>query len=59
MSIAVGSCIQIASLVIPVLVIVAWGLDKPLTLFFDPLETPCLSLSAIIVKFPTEDGRTS
>jgi len=45
MSVAVGSCIQIALFVIPVLVIVAWGLGKPLTLFFDPLETlvrpPC------------------
>lgn len=39
MSVAVGSCIQIALFVIPVLVLVAWGLGKPLTLFFDPLET--------------------
>lgn len=45
MSVAVGSCIQIALFVIPALVIVAWGLDKPLTLFFDPLETlVCFSL---------------
>lgn len=39
MSVAVGSCIQIALFVIPVLILVAWGLDKPLTLLFDPLET--------------------
>jgi Ca2+:H+ antiporter len=39
MSVAVGSCIQIAFFVIPLLVIVAWGLGKPLTLLFDPLET--------------------
>ena len=39
MSVAVGSCIQISLFVIPALVIVAWGLGKPLTLFFDPLET--------------------
>ncbi|KAG5652243.1 hypothetical protein H0H81_005701 [Sphagnurus paluster] len=39
MSVAVGSCIQIALFVIPVLVIVAWGLGKPLTLLFDSLET--------------------
>lgn len=58
MSVAVGSCIQIALFVIPVLVIVAWGLGKPLTLFFDPLETLCLFLSVIIVKFAIEDGRT-
>jgi Ca2+:H+ antiporter len=39
MSVAVGSCIQIALFVIPVLVLVAWGMGKPLTLLFDPLET--------------------
>ena len=44
MSVAVGSCIQISLFVIPVLVIVAWGLGKPLTLFFDPLETLVCSL---------------
>ena len=46
MSVAVGSCIQISLFVIPVLVIVAWGLGKPLTLFFDPLETLVCSLFA-------------
>jgi len=39
MSVAVGSCIQIALFVIPLLVLVAWGMDKPLTLYFDELET--------------------
>jgi len=39
MSVAVGSCIQIAFFVIPVLILVAWGMGKPLTLLFDPLET--------------------
>ncbi|KAH6906185.1 calcium ion transporter [Coprinopsis sp. MPI-PUGE-AT-0042] len=50
MSVAVGSCIQIAFFVIPLLVIVAWGLGKPLTLLFDPLET--------FVKFSVEDGKS-
>jgi Ca2+:H+ antiporter len=39
MSVAVGSCIQIALFVIPILVLVAWGMGKPLMLLFDPLET--------------------
>ena len=39
MSVAVGSCIQIALFVIPVLILIAWGLGKPLTLLFDPIET--------------------
>jgi Ca2+:H+ antiporter len=39
MSVAVGSCVQIALFVIPMLILIAWGMDKPLTLLFDPLET--------------------
>jgi Ca2+:H+ antiporter len=39
MSVAVGSCIQIALFVVPVLILVAWGIGKPLTLLFDPVET--------------------
>ena len=39
MNVAVGSCIQIALFVIPVLILVAWGMGKPLTLLFDPIET--------------------
>jgi calcium/proton exchanger cax len=39
MSVAVGSCIQISLFVIPLLILIAWGLGKPLTLLFDPVET--------------------
>lgn len=58
MSVAVGSCIQIALFVIPVLVLVAWGMDKPLTLFFDPMETLVLFFSVLLVKFSIEDGKS-
>lgn len=58
MSVAVGSCIQIALFVIPVLVLVAWGLGKPLTLLFDPLETLVLFFSVLLVKFSVEDGKS-
>lgn len=58
MSVAVGSCIQIAFFVIPLLVIVAWGLGKPLTLLFDPLETFALFFAVLVVKFSVEDGRS-
>ncbi|KAK7052222.1 Sodium/calcium exchanger protein-domain-containing protein [Favolaschia claudopus] len=58
MSVAIGSCIQIALFVIPVLVLVAWGMDKPLTLLFDPLETLVLFLSVLLVKFSLEDGKS-
>ncbi|RDB30085.1 Vacuolar calcium ion transporter [Hypsizygus marmoreus] len=58
MSVAVGSCIQIALFVIPVLILVAWGMDKPLTLLFDPLETVVLFFSVLLVKFSVEDGKS-
>ncbi|KAF8880651.1 Sodium/calcium exchanger protein-domain-containing protein [Infundibulicybe gibba] len=58
MSVAVGSCIQISLFVIPVLVLVAWGMDKPLTLLFDPLETIVLFFSVLLVKFSVEDGKS-
>ncbi|KAF9643475.1 hypothetical protein BDM02DRAFT_3191609 [Thelephora ganbajun] len=51
-------CSWIPLFIVPVLVIVTWGLGKPLKLFFDLLETLCLFLSIIIVKFSIEDGRT-
>ncbi|THU75870.1 hypothetical protein K435DRAFT_706217 [Dendrothele bispora CBS 962.96] len=57
MNVAVGSCIQIALFVIPVLVLVAWGMDKPLMLFFDELETLVLFFSVLLVKFSVEDGK--
>ncbi|KAI0077464.1 calcium/proton exchanger [Panus rudis PR-1116 ss-1] len=58
MSVAVGSCIQIALFVIPALILISWGLGKPLTLLFDPIETMCLFLSVLIVKFSIEDGKS-
>ncbi|EEB92606.1 hypothetical protein MPER_08860 [Moniliophthora perniciosa FA553] len=58
MSVAVGSCIQIALLVIPVLILVAWGMDKPLTLLFDEVETVVLFFSVLLVKFAIEDGKS-
>ncbi|KAF4609990.1 hypothetical protein D9613_010509 [Agrocybe pediades] len=58
MSVAVGSCIQIALFVIPILVLVAWGMGKPLTLLFDPLETVVLFFSVLLVKFSVEDGKS-
>ncbi|KAJ3569226.1 hypothetical protein NP233_g5193 [Leucocoprinus birnbaumii] len=58
MSVAVGSCIQIALFVVPILVIVAWGMGKPLTLLFDPLETVVLFFSVLLVKFSVEDGKS-
>ncbi|KAG6860652.1 hypothetical protein C0995_009017 [Termitomyces sp. Mi166 len=58
MTVAVGSCIQIALFVIPLLILIAWGMNKPLTLLFDPLETIVLFFSVLLVKFSVEDGKS-
>lgn len=58
LGVAVGSCTQITLFVIPLLVTVAWGMGKPLSLLFDPLETSSIFLTVLLVKFVIEDGRT-
>lgn len=39
MSIAIGSSIQVSLCILPILVLVAWPLGQPLTMYFDPFET--------------------
>ncbi|SJX62190.1 related to VCX1-Vacuolar Ca++/H+ exchanger [Sporisorium reilianum f. sp. reilianum] len=58
-SIAIGSSIQIALFVIPLLVLVAWMGDKPLTLLFDPFATILLFLTVLIVNFAIADNRSN
>ncbi|POW12546.1 hypothetical protein PSHT_08052 [Puccinia striiformis] len=57
MAVAVGSSIQIALFVVPLLVILGWIMDKPLTLLFDPFESITLFLSVLIVNI--QDGRAN
>jgi len=57
--VAVGSSIQIALFVIPLLVIIAWGLDKPLSLLFDPFQSVVLFLSVLLANYTTQDGRAN
>jgi len=59
MSVAVGSSIQIALFVIPLLIIIAWIANKPLSLFFDTFETVVVFLSVLIVNYAIADGRTN
>ncbi|TKY86380.1 hypothetical protein EX895_004529 [Sporisorium graminicola] len=58
-SIAIGSSIQIALFVIPLLVLIAWMGDKPLTLLFDPFATILLFLTVLIVNFAIADNRSN
>jgi Ca2+:H+ antiporter len=58
-SVAVGSSIQIALFVIPLLVTLGWILGKPLTLFFDPFESIALFLAVLTVNYTVQDGRSN
>ncbi|TDL25504.1 calcium/proton exchanger [Rickenella mellea] len=57
--VAVGSSIQIALFVIPLMVIIAWGLGKPLLLLFDPFESVTLFLAVLTVNYVVQDGKSN
>ncbi|KAK4044342.1 Sodium/calcium exchanger protein-domain-containing protein [Parachaetomium inaequale] len=57
--VAVGSSIQIALFVTPLVVILGWGLGKDMGLFFTLFETVCVFVSAFIVNFLVLDGRSN
>ncbi|ORY23037.1 putative Calcium:hydrogen antiporter [Naematelia encephala] len=57
--VSVGSSIQIAAGMIPLLVIIAWPLNKDLTLFFANFETIVLFVSVMLVNLLLQDGRAN
>jgi len=57
--VAVGSSIQIAAGMIPLLVLIAWPLHKDLTLFFANFETIVLFVSVMLVNLLLQDGRSN
>ncbi|KAK4170295.1 putative vacuolar calcium ion transporter [Cladorrhinum sp. PSN259] len=57
--VAVGSSIQIALFVTPLVVIIGWAMDRNMTLYFTLFETVCLFVSAFIVNFLVLDGRSN
>ncbi|CAI4218525.1 unnamed protein product [Parascedosporium putredinis] len=57
--VAVGSSIQIALFVTPLVVILGWCMQKEMTLYFTLFETVCLFVSAFIVNFLVLDGRSN
>ncbi|KAF8331982.1 Sodium/calcium exchanger protein-domain-containing protein [Cantharellus anzutake] len=59
MGVAVGSSMQIALLVIPFLVVLAWIIEKTLTFLFDPFESIVLFLAVLTVAFAISDGRSN
>ncbi|KAI1259966.1 Sodium/calcium exchanger protein-domain-containing protein [Xylariaceae sp. FL1019] len=57
--VAIGSSIQIALFITPIVVIIGWIIDQPMTLYFTLFETVCLFVSAFIINFLILDGRSN
>ena len=58
-SVAVGSSLQIALFVAPVLVLAGWLLDKPMDLNFDELELVAVAVAVLITNSISSDGRSN
>ncbi|MEA5533830.1 calcium/proton exchanger [Crocosphaera sp. XPORK-15E] len=59
MSVAVGSSLQIALFVAPVLVIVGWLLGQPMDLNFNPFELVAVSVAVLLTNSISSDGRSN
>ena len=60
MSICIGSAIQVALVVAPLLVILSWLLGRPMTLVFhNPLDLFAIAGTAFIVNAIAGDGETT
>jgi len=57
--ICVGSSIQIATFVVPLLVVVGWFSGHDLTLFFDDFETVAFFVSVMLVNLLIQDGKSN
>jgi len=58
-TICVGSSIQIAAFVVPLLVIVGWLTGHELSLFFAHFETIVLFVSVILTNTLIQDGKSN
>ncbi|KAK3079246.1 hypothetical protein LTS18_005358 [Coniosporium uncinatum] len=57
--VAVGSSIQIALFVTPLVVLLGWILGREMTLFFNIFETISLFVTAFVINFLILDGRSN
>ncbi|MEB3212518.1 MAG: calcium/proton exchanger [Leptolyngbyaceae bacterium] len=58
-SVAVGSTLQIALFVAPVLVITGWVIGKPMDLNFNPFELVAVGVAVLIANSVSSDGRSN
>jgi Ca2+:H+ antiporter len=59
LSVAVGSSMQIALFVAPVLVIAGWLIGQPMDLDFNPFELVAVAVSVLIVNSICNDGKSN
>ncbi|KAL1838674.1 hypothetical protein VTJ49DRAFT_2426 [Mycothermus thermophilus] len=57
--VAVGSSIQVALFVTPLVVIIGWAANREMSLYFTLFETVCLFVSTFITNFLVLDGRSN
>jgi Ca2+:H+ antiporter len=57
--IAIGSSIQIALFITPIIVILGWIMNKEMTLYFNIFETVALFVTVLVVNFLVLDGRSN
>jgi len=59
LSVAVGSTLQIALFVAPVLVIAGWMIGQPMDLDFNPFELVAVAVSVLIANSISSDGKSN
>ncbi|KAH7012039.1 calcium ion transporter [Microdochium trichocladiopsis] len=59
MGVAIGSSIQIALFVTPLLVILGWIMDRDMDLHFETFETVSFALSVLVVIYTVMDGKSN
>ena len=55
----IGSAIQIALFVTPLVVLIAWGIDRDMSLHFTPFESIALTASSVLFRVLVFDSRCS
>ncbi|ORX69622.1 calcium/proton exchanger [Linderina pennispora] len=58
-TVAIGSSMQMALFVLPVLITIAWVMNKPLTLYFDDFETNTMLISVLVINYLIMNGRSN
>jgi len=56
--VAVGSSMQIALLVLPLMVIIGWIIDADMTLIFDAFQIVVLFVAIVLVNYLIGDGKS-